>query len=132
MIKIIEKNFSIVQIFYFGPNYCCLATLISFADDVSHIKLSENLIQMTCEANAAGENSSFIFTVGVKSVPLYHFKLACVILHMAVKLFSKPTSKNREVGRFNLESHFLSTLKISCRVKTAYFSIFSSWFPKVL
>ena len=27
----------------------------------------------TCEANAAGENNSFIFTVCVKSVPLYHF-----------------------------------------------------------
>ena len=30
----------------------------------------------TCEANPAGKNSSFIFTVCVKSVPLYHFKLA--------------------------------------------------------
>ena len=32
-----------------------------------------------------GENSSFILTVWVKSVPLYHFKLACVALHIAVK-----------------------------------------------
>ena len=39
----------------------------------------------TCEANAAGENSSFIFTVCVKSVSLYHFKLAYVVLQMAVK-----------------------------------------------
>ena len=28
---------------------------------------------MTCEANPAGEDSSFIFTFCVKSVPLYHF-----------------------------------------------------------
>ena len=34
-----------------------------------------------------GENSSFIFTVCVKSVSLYHFKLAYVVLHMAVKEF---------------------------------------------
>ena len=45
------------------------------------------LKERTCEANPAGENSSFIFTVCVKSVPLYHFKLAYVVLHMAVKEF---------------------------------------------
>ena len=39
----------------------------------------------TCKANAAGENNSFIFTVCVKSVPRYHFKLAHVVLQMAVK-----------------------------------------------
>ena len=39
--------------------------------------------QRTCYANQAGENSSFIFTVCVKSVPLYHFKLAYVVLQMA-------------------------------------------------
>ena len=54
-----------------------------------------------CEANAAGENTSFIFTVCVKSVPLYHFKLAHVVLHMAVKEFSKPISGNGEIGNFN-------------------------------
>ena len=53
------------------------------------------------KANAAGENSSFIFTVCVKSVPCYYFKLAYVVLHMAVKEFFKPTSKNGETGRFN-------------------------------
>ena len=42
-------------------------------------------MQSTCEANPVGENSSFIFTVRVKSVPLYHFKLAFVALHIAVK-----------------------------------------------
>ena len=35
--------------------------------------------------NQAAEKSSFILTVCVKSVPRYHFKLACVILQMAVK-----------------------------------------------
>ena len=34
-----------------------------------------------------GENSSFIFTVCVKSVPRYHFKLVYVILQMALKDF---------------------------------------------
>ena len=58
--------------------------------------------QRTCEANAAGENSSFIFTVSVKSVPVYHFKLAYVVIHVWLsKNFSKPTSKNGEIGRFN-------------------------------
>ena len=32
---------------------------------------------------------------------IYHFKLAYVVLHMAVKNFSKPTSKNGEISRFN-------------------------------
>ena len=41
------------------------------------------------KANQVGENSSFIFTVYVKSVPLYHCKLAYVVLHMAVKEFFK-------------------------------------------
>ena len=36
-------------------------------------------------ANQASENSSFIFTVCVRSVPRYHFKVAYVILQMAVK-----------------------------------------------
>ena len=44
----------------------------------------------TCEvhkgpdANAASENSRFIFTVCVISVPLYHFKLAYVVLYMSL------------------------------------------------
>ena len=33
------------------------------------------------------KKDSFIFTVYVKSVPLYHFKLAYVVLQMAVKEF---------------------------------------------
>ena len=39
----------------------------------------------TCEANTVGENSSFIFTVCVRSVPRNHFKLAYVVLQMTVK-----------------------------------------------
>ena len=38
-------------------------------------------------ANQVGENSSFLFTVCVRSVPRYHFKLAYVILQMAIKEF---------------------------------------------
>ena len=41
----------------------------------------------TCKTNPAGENSSFVFTVCVKFVPLYHFKLGYVVLHMVVKEF---------------------------------------------
>ena len=45
-------------------------------------------------ANQAGENNSFIFTVCVKSVPLYHFKLAYVTLQMVVKeVFKTPLPK---------------------------------------
>ena len=60
--------------------------------------------QTTCEAIPVSENSSFIFTVYVKSVPLFHFNLLYVVLHMAAKKFSKPNSKNGEIGHFNLES----------------------------
>ena len=41
----------------------------------------------TCKAKPEGENSSFIFTVCVKSAPFYNFKLCYVVLHMAVKEF---------------------------------------------
>ena len=37
--------------------------------------------ERTCEANPASENSLLIFTVCVKSVPIYHAKLAYVVLH---------------------------------------------------
>ena len=57
--------------------------------------------ERTCEANAAGENSSFIFTVCVRSVPRYHFKFAYIVLQMAVKEFFEPTSKNEAIGSFN-------------------------------
>ena len=48
---------------------------------------SSSQSERTCEANAVGENSSFTFTVCVRSVPRYHFKLAYVVLQMAVKEF---------------------------------------------
>ena len=54
------------------------------------------------------------FLVCVKFVPLYYFKLAYVVLHMTVKEFFKPTSKNGEIGRFNrslLIESFQLTLK---------------------
>ena len=49
--------------------------------------MERSRLERTCEVNAACENSSFIFTVCVKSVPRYHFKLAYVVLQMAVKEF---------------------------------------------
>ena len=42
--------------------------------------------EKTCEANPAGENISLIFTVCIKSVPLYYFKLVYVVLHMVVMI----------------------------------------------
>ena len=42
----------------------------------------------------------------VESVLRHHFKLAYVIPQMAVKEFLKPTSKNGDIGHFNLWSHF--------------------------
>ena len=57
---------------------------VNFTDQVQKLNVRFVFVK-TCEANPAGENRSFIFTVGVKSVPLYHFKLAHLVLHMAVK-----------------------------------------------
>ena len=37
-------------------------------------------------------------------------------VHFAQRNFSKPSSKNGEIGRFNLESDFRPALKISCSV----------------
>ena len=45
------------------------------------------LIETGLEDNQEGENSSFIFTVCVKSVRRHHFKLAYVVLQMAVEEF---------------------------------------------
>ena len=44
-------------------------------------------MKRTCEANPVGENSSFIFTVCVKSVPPYPLKFAYEVLHISVKEF---------------------------------------------
>ena len=38
--------------------------------------------ERTCETKARDENSSFIFTVCFKSVPLYQFKLVYVVPHI--------------------------------------------------
>ena len=79
--------------------------LVSFFAVATHqltiIELNMTSSEKTGEANAADENTSFIFTVCVRSVPRYHFKLAYVVLQMAVKDFSKPTSENGEICRFN-------------------------------
>ena len=48
-----------------------------------------SLCQRTCGAIPGGENSSFIFIVCAKSVPLHNLKLPYVVLHMAVKEFFK-------------------------------------------
>ena len=64
--------------------------------------LIQLFLQRTCEANPAGENSSSILTVCVKSIPLYHVKVGYVVLHIRLsKNLLKPTSKNREIGRFD-------------------------------
>ena len=49
--------------------------------------LAVSVSERICQANQAGKNGSFIFTACVKSVPRYHFKLAYVVLQMAVKEF---------------------------------------------
>ena len=64
--------------------------------------IASALSKKTCQANQASENGLFIFTVCVRSVPSYHFKLAYVILQIAVKNFSKPTSKNGDMNHLNL------------------------------
>ena len=51
---------------------------------------------------------------------LFHFiilSLTSIQFHIWLsKNFLKPTSKNGEIGHFDLESHFSPTLKISCCV----------------
>ena len=48
---------------------------------------SNSMTVFVSKGNAVGGNSSFIFTVCVKSVSHYHFKLVYVIFHMVVKEF---------------------------------------------
>ena len=60
----------------------------------------------TCEDNPVGENSSFIFTVSAKSVQLYHFKLAYIVLHMAVKEFFESHFQKWRNRSFYLQSQF--------------------------
>ena len=63
------------------------------------------ILQRTCEANGAGENSSFVFTV--KSVALYHFKLVYLVLYIWLsKNFWKPTAENGEIGGFDPATDF--------------------------
>ena len=90
--------------------------------------------ERTCKSNPAGENSSFTFTVSVKSVPLYHFKLAYVVLLRLSKNFSDPTSKNGEISRFNLQSHFYqpwNSVAVYCWIRIQSFKRFSFCFNRV-
>ena len=57
------------------------ATVLFKSSENWHIRSSD------CKANPEDKNSSVIFTISVKSVLLYNFKLAYVVLHMAVKEF---------------------------------------------
>ena len=55
----------------------------------------------------------------LQSVNLFHFIVLSLPMELSIWLsenFSEHTSENGEIGRFNLESHFLPTLKISCSV----------------
>ena len=40
--------------------------------------------QRTCEVNRMGENSSFIVTRCIETVPVYDFKLVWVVLHASI------------------------------------------------
>ena len=71
--------------------------------------------KQTCEANAAGENRSFIFTVCLKSLPLHHLSLPMWFYIRLRKNFSKPTSEKGEINHFNrslLIELFQLTLKL--------------------
>ena len=97
---------------FWGRHHSNMKTINTYKNDVSIWSRRFSALsygkcsvtsQRTCKANQAGENSSFIFTVCVKSVPRYHFKLAYAILYKWLsKNFSKPTSKNGDIGNFNL------------------------------
>ena len=78
--------------FYSGGHFSERAAAPRQSGKANHVnisliytKLFDEPVERICEANVTGENSSFIFTVCAKSVALYHFKLAYVVLHMAVK-----------------------------------------------
>ena len=60
-----------------------------------HLKLSAKDLS----SYQAGENSSFIFTVCVKLVPRYHFKLAYVILQ---RIFLNPLLKMEAILIFRV------------------------------
>ena len=55
--------------------------------DLGLAVFAKNLIFDKGPVNEVGEINSFIFTVCVKSVPRYHFKVAYLVLQMDVKEF---------------------------------------------
>ena len=66
--------------------------------------------------------SSFIFTVCVRSVPCYHFKLAYIVSQMAAKEFFETPFKNGEIVFFNEAEKWSFKSKI-CKPKISSFVI---------
>ena len=80
----------------------CLSHIQLFAQSSCQVITS----QRTCEVNRMGENRSFIFTLYVKTVQVYNFKLFCVVLHPSVKEFTKRFSNKSTVMLFYSSSSF--------------------------
>ena len=74
-----------------------------------------------------GENSSFIFTVCVKSVPRYPFELAYVVLQMAVKEFFENHFKNGDLGGFNRSFFFLKVISGDRDMPLIYSIYYEKW-----
>ena len=91
------------------------AVIFAFCIRFHDWKMSVKIIQRVKIAHSFSHVQSC-----VKSVSLYHFKLAYVVLHM----FVKATYENGEIGRFNLDRNFQPILNISC-------SVLLSWYPKL-
>ena len=62
--------------------------------------IEKELTQWTCEVNGMGENSSFIFTSYVKTVPVYDFELVWVVLHPPVRDVSKRFTNKIKITAF--------------------------------
>ena len=60
--------------------------------------------QRTCEVNRMGENSSFIFTCCVKTVPVYDFKLVWAVLDPSFKEYFKPLTDKSKLAMFYSQS----------------------------
>ena len=66
-----------------------------------------------------GENSSFIFACYIKTVPLYDFKLVCVVLHPSSKNFSKECTNESKIAMLHrvvlieLEISLIHSMKVS-------------------
>ena len=58
----------------------------------------QGLLSLGCMAKKGPVKLMLRVKIAHSFVPLYHFKLAYLVLHMAAKEFSKTTSKTREIG----------------------------------